>query len=190
MTTVSNHRILIDEELKEFIGNGGIDDCPFSLVNPASVNLTIGKNAYIEKPLSPIAEGGLTVGSEMVHVDLSDCTSENPFWLKPGQFILTDVKQYLRLTPFHMAQVVLRSSAGRLGFDHAASGFVDPNYEGILTLEFKNWREYQPLKIYPGQQLVQLQVFRLAKAPAVDYAQTGRYHQASMVECNKDKRIF
>ena len=70
-----------------------------------------------------------------------------------------------------------------------ASLYVDPGYHGVLTLEFLNCRQYQRLPIYPGQELVQLRIYRLCATPAKAYDQTGRYMNASQVEPNKDLSV-
>lgn len=187
MMMTTDYRPLVDSELIEFIRAGGIEGCPLSLVNPASVNFEIGTKAKIEIPT--LDATGAIVGSTMKALDLSAYTKEDPYLLPPGGFILTDVQQYLRLPPNHEAQVILRSSAARAGFDHALAGYVDPSYEGRLTLEFVNCRKYSALGMYPGQQLVQLRIYKLSHTPDRGYDVTGRYHRATQVEANKDLTI-
>lgn len=186
-TTMTSYKPLIDTELKQFIAGGGIHNCPFALVNPASVNLEIGNSAKIEQPITNA--DGVIIGSSMQNLDLREFNKKKPYMLAPGEFILTDVKQVLNLPADCEAQVILRSSAARAGFDHALAGYVDPAYKGRLTLEFVNCRRYQNLGIYPGQQLVQLRIYRLSEPPERGYDLTGRYYMATEVEANKDLTI-
>lgn len=184
---MSDYAPLVDKELKQFIAAGGIHNCPFDLVNPASVNLEVGDSARIEMP---ITNGqGVIIGSSMEPLDLRNFSQRKPYMLAPGAFLLTDVKQVLRLPADYEAQVILRSSAARAGFDHALAGYVDPSYCGRLTLEFVNCRRYQHLGVYPGQQLVQLRIYKLPEPPSVGYDRTGRYYMAKEVEANKDLTI-
>lgn len=185
--TMNKYRPLVDREIREFIDNGCISNCPDHLINPASVNLQIGNVLMKEVPYRD--HHGTITGSEMVRVDLSNYNKKRPYMVAPGGFVLTDVQQVLHLPNHYEAQGILRSSAGRLGFDHMASLYVDPGYHGVLTLEFLNCRQYQPLPIYPGQELVQLRIYRLPLSPEKDYSQTGRYMHASEVEANKDFSI-
>ena len=86
-------------------------------------------------------------------------------------------------------QVCLRSSAARAGWDHSFAGYVDPGYEGRLTLELRNVRSNIALPIYPGLQLVQLRIERLAAIPERLYGQTGRYQGATAVQPCLDETV-
>lgn len=178
---------LIDRELRQLIAAGGIERCPLELVNPASVNLTVGPTAEIEVP-EPDRLGNYT-RSRKEKISLAGTSRESPYWVDPGGWILCDVEQELHLPDDHEAQVILRSSAARCGWDHALAGFVDPGYHGVLTLEFVNCLRYGRLPIYQGLQLVQLRVYRLPVAPERPYSMTGRYHRAMAVEGNKDQTL-
>lgn len=182
-----NYQPLIDRQLRTLIDHGYIRNADVEQINPASLNLRIGSKALVERP----RWFGLR-GSKMEPVDLSGTSKEHPLWIPPGAFVLTDVIETLHFPDTLEAQVVLRSSAARLGFDHAAAGYVDPGYGdatrqgGRLTLEFYNCRRWQRLPLYRGQQLVQLRIFRLSTTPERSYAKTGRYNGARQVEGNKD----
>lgn len=184
---MNKYRPLVDREIKQFIREGYIENCPEHLVNPASVNLQVGNRLMHEVPIRD--KSGNVTGSQMLEVDLRKYSANWPYMLAPGAFVLTDVMQTLHLPNNFEAQGVLRSSAGRAGFDHMASLYVDPGYHGVLTLEFLNCRQYQRLPIYPGQELVQLRIYRLCATPAKAYDQTGRYMNASQVEPNKDLSV-
>lgn len=149
-------------------------------LNPASYNLTIGTKGFIESPaIGPFrTEGGLTP------VDLT-----NGLVLPPGGWILTDVEEFIRIPPNMEAQVILRSSAARKGWDHALAGYVDPSYQGRLTLEFVNCLKHHSLVIQTGMQMVQLKISRLDEVPQFGYDQTGRYHGATSVEACKDSTL-
>ncbi len=178
---------LIDTELHRFIAAGGVDSCPSHLVNPASINLTIGSTAIIEVP-EPDSLGYYTK-SRQENISLENTSQERPYMVDAGEWINCDVEQDLHLPDDHEAQVILRSSAARQGWDHALAGFVDPGYHGRLTLEFVNCRRYGRLPIYRGLQLVQLRIYQLPQAPERPYRQTGRYYGAQRVEANKDPSL-
>lgn len=177
---------LIDTDLKAFIQAGWIQDCSLDLVNPASVNLTIGPTAMREVPKRKLWP---FFGSTLKDVDLRQTDVDSPLMIRPGELVLCDVGQVLHLPPNYEAQVILRSSAGRAGWDHALSGYVDPGYHGRLTLELVNCRRWQPLPLFMGQQLVQLRIYRLEREPKFDYSKTGRYQGATRVEASKDFNI-
>lgn len=161
---------LVDWQIRKLAGlNQGIRPFNEEQLNPASYNLRIGPN-------------GLTESGRKI--DLVE-----GFEVPPGGFILTDVMEIVRVPPSHEAQVILRSSAARKGWDHALAGFVDPGYRGVLTLEFVNCLQTRPLFIQTGMELVQLKFSFLNAIPEKDYSATGRYFGASEVEACKDKTI-
>lgn len=170
---------LVDFQLHRFGSRGHISPYNPDQVNPASYNLTIGTNAVIEVP---------PYGQQ--HLDLSEFSAVKPYYLKPGGWILVDVGEVVNIPSDHEAQVILRSSAARRGWDHALAGYVDPGYSGRLTLEFMNCLRYGNLAIYPGLELVQLRICRLSVAPRNDYSQTGRYQDAVTVETCKDSTLL
>lgn len=181
---------LLDREIQDFAIRGGIEPFAQDQVNPASYNLRIGNTAKIEQPFHMADEYETTWRKPLYQdIDLTDYTAEDPFWLPPGGWILTDVLETIRIPADHEAQVILRSSAARRGWDHALAGYVDPGYEGKLTLEFVNCLNYSPLPIYPGLRLVQLRICKLSAAPDRHYGMTGRYQNADRVEGCKDGNL-
>ena len=58
--------------------------------------------------------------------------------LLPGQFVLATTREYFRLPDNLTAFVEGRSSIGRLGLFIQNAGWVDPGFEGEITLELFN----------------------------------------------------
>lgn len=81
-----------------------------------------------------------------------------PFYLHPNQLVLASVLEYLVMPRDLSAQVVTRSSYGRLGLITATAVQVHPGYRGCLTLELVNLGEV-PIAIVPGQRIAQLMFF-------------------------------
>jgi dCTP deaminase len=83
--------------------------------------------------------------------------------LHPGQFILGATLEFIRL-PAHLgAQVLSRSSWGRLGLLVATAVAVQPGFAGCLTLELVNAGSV-PIRLRPGLRVAQLQIWS-AEAP-------------------------
>lgn len=80
------------------------------------------------------------------------------FYLHPGQLVLAATLEYIALPADLTAQVVTRSSYGRLGLLSATAVQVHPHYVGCLTLELVNLGE-MPLTITPGERIAQLSFF-------------------------------
>lgn len=161
---------LVDWQIRKLAGhNQGIRPYNEEQLNPASYNLRIGPTGQTETGHKVDLVKGFTVA--------------------PGGWILTDVMEIVRIPPNHEAQVILRSSAARRGWDHAQAGFVDPGYRGVLTLEFVNCLTFRPLFIQTGMEMVQLKFSQLNAIPEKDYSSTGRYYGACEVEGCKDKTL-
>jgi dCTP deaminase len=75
--------------------------------------------------------------------------------LHPGQLVLGCTLEYIRLPCDLMAEVIGRSSWGRLGLIISAATLVHPGYAGVITLELANEGE-TPLALYPGVRISQL----------------------------------
>lgn len=173
-----NMTTLVDRQLRTWMHRGGLNPADYSLVNPASVNLRIGTVLTVESP-----------GGGTYEVDISDTHVNNPFLVDPGEWILTHTQEIVTLTDRMEAEVCLRSSAARAGWQHALAGYIDPGWSGQITLEFQNVRRFQVLPIYPGLELCQLRVRGLDLAPSADYSKTGRYQGDMGVQVNKDKTL-
>ncbi|MCF6378175.1 dCTP deaminase [Nocardioides KLBMP 9356] len=77
------------------------------------------------------------------------------FVLHPGQLVLASTLEYLRLPGDLTAQVITRSSYGRLGLLSATAVQVQPRFVGCLTLELANLGQ-MPLTLVPGERIAQL----------------------------------
>jgi len=95
-------------------------------------------------------------------------------WLHPRHFILAATLEYLALPNDLCANVVGRSSWGRLGLIVATAVFVHPGFHGCLTLELVNEGD-SPIALRPGSRIAQLSLHRLASAAEVS-PDEGKYH--------------
>ncbi len=74
----------------------------------------------------------------------------------PGQFILGSTLETINVPNDLVARVEGRSSYGRLGIVvHATAGYVDPGFEGDITLEIQNLGN-APVKLYPEDRVCQI----------------------------------
>lgn len=86
------------------------------------------------------------------------------FVLHPGELVLAATLEYLVLPPDLTAQVLSRSSYGRLGLLSATAVQVHPHFHGCLTLELVNLGTV-PLVLTPGERIAQLVVSRTMAVP-------------------------
>jgi dCTP deaminase len=119
------------------------DDC----FQPASVELTLGSRfiAPSRGYDSRLPTGGLQ-------------------YIQRGDFVLASTVESVKI-PHHMvAQVNGKSSLARLGLVvHQTAGFIDPGFQGQITLELSNVSP-EPVKLTVGMKICQL-VFMYCSRP-------------------------
>src|SRR5918992_1854329 len=99
------------------------------------------------------------------------------FILHPGEFVLGATRERIRLPDDLVARLEGKSSLGRLGLlIHSTAGYVDPGWDGYLTLELSNVANL-PITIYPGMKIGQISFFRLSTAADVPYGSRGGKYQ-------------
>ena len=148
--------LLSDRSIKEAIHSKRIIIDPFdeSLLQPASVDLRLGKMLRVFRstriPYIDVMQElpGLT---EEVLID-----EITPFYLHPSEFALGVILERVRLPNDIAARLDGKSSLGRLGLlVHSTAGWVDPGWNGHLTLELSNVSQL-PISLYYGMKITQI----------------------------------
>lgn len=150
---------------------------PFSqdLLNPASLDVRLGPNLMIEVRDQP----------DLIRIDISDRTEDDPYLLLPGEVCLAETVEQFNLPENISAQFVLKSSRARDFYGHMLAGWADPGWHGSkLTLELKNERRHHPLPLYPNLKIGQMVFFRMSAVPLKSYALTGHYNNHDIVMPN------
>lgn len=149
-------------------------------LNPASYDVRLGPEILVE---------GQSVGPKDARkrwhsVSIRDKT----YFLLPGQFILGATIEYVKIPNSIEAQFQLKSSRGREGYEHALAGYIDPGFEGQITLELSNINQQHKLPLYEGMLIGQLRFMRLDAIPSRSYSETGHYHKDRGVQPSKMTR--
>lgn len=116
---------------------------------PASLDLRLGENIREAVP-----------GAEMF--PLADLK------LEAGQFILAHTDESIALPGTLAAQVKGKSTWARRGLLVECAGFIDPGFEGQITLELKNLG-HQRIIIPAGSYICQIAFYRMSSIPARMY---------------------
>ena len=171
--------ILSDISIRAALELGRIELDPFDpkMVQPSSVDVRVDryflvfenhKYALIDPKRS---QPDLT---KQVETDV-----DQPFILHPGEFVLGSTLEVVGLADDIVARLEGKSSLGRLGLlIHSTAGFVDPGFEGHLTLELSNVANL-PIAIYPGMKIGQLSFYELSTAAENPYGSSeagSKYH--------------
>jgi dCTP deaminase len=99
-------------------------------------------------------------------VEIEDGT---PFILHPGEFVLGSTLERVCLPDDLVARLEGKSSLGRLGLlIHSTAGFIDPGWDGHVTLELSNVANL-PITIYYAMKIGQLSFVQLTEPAASPY---------------------
>src|SRR3970282_1981008 len=99
--------------------------------------------------------------TELVEIDDAE-----PFILHPGEFVLGSTLERIRLPDDLVARLEGQSYLGRLCLlNHSARGFIDPGWDGHVTLELSNVANL-PITIYVGMRIGQLSFVQMSRAAA------------------------
>jgi dCTP deaminase len=153
--------IFSDRTIKQALADGriAIDPLDESFVQPSSVDLRVDSAFRVfENHKYPFidpraAQDDLT--------SLIEVPEGETFILHPGEFVLGSTFERVRLGVDIVARLEGKSSLGRLGLlIHSTAGFVDPGFDGYLTLELSNVANL-PIVIYPGMRIGQISFYQM-----------------------------
>src|SRR4249919_2814932 len=165
--------VLADRTIRRLIAEGriGIDPFDDGLVQPSSVDVRVDRYFRVFRnaryPYIDVKQEmeGLT---ELVEVDGAD-----PFILHPGEFVLGSTLERVTLPDDLVARLEGKSSLGRLGLlIHSTAGFIDPGWDGHVTLELSNVANL-PITIYPQMKIGQLSFVLLSEPAERPYGSAG-----------------
>jgi dCTP deaminase len=173
----ADHRIsrvvLSDLTIRRLLGEGRIEIEPYddSLMQPSSVDVRVDRYFRVFRnsryPFIDVKQEqeGLT---ELVEVD-----DETAFILHPGEFVLGSTLERVKLPDDLVARLEGKSSLGRLGLlIHSTAGFIDPGWDGHVTLELSNVANL-PITIYFGMKIGQLSFVQLSEPAEKPYGSGG-----------------
>ena len=154
--------ILSDRDIRDQIGAGRIVIEPFQpdAVQPSSVDLHLDRRfrvfANSRHPYIDVREAQPDL-TELVEID-----EQAPFILHPGEFVLGSTLERVALPDDLVARLEGKSSLGRLGLlIHSTAGYVDPGWDGNLTLELSNVANL-PITLYWGMKIGQISFQRMS----------------------------
>lgn len=152
--------ILSDSQIIERIKSGSIvlkapDDIDvLSQVWPASIDFRLGNTfKYYKRDNLTLIDPKETV--EPKHFETVTLKDGETFILHPRQFVLAVSSERIKVPYDLVARCEWRSSLGRLGLViHSTAGYIDPGFEGTITLEMTNINEV-PIALHPGMRIGQ-----------------------------------
>ena len=165
--------VLSDRSIREQLAAGRlvIDPWDEEMLQPSSVDVRVD------------ADFRVFHNNRRAHIDVKEpnddltevvsITDGEAFILHPGEFVLGSTLERVALPDDLVARLEGKSSLGRLGLlIHSTAGYVDPGFDGMITLELSNVARL-PISIYPGMPIGQIS-FQQLTTP-VDRPYRGKY---------------
>jgi dCTP deaminase len=154
--------LLSDRDIRAEIAKGRVVLTPYdeSMVQPSSVDVRLDRYFRVfENHRYPHIDPSV---EQPDLTRLVEPTGGEPFILHPGEFVLASTYEVVHLPDDVAGRLEGKSSLGRLGLlTHSTAGFVDPGFDGHVTLELSNVATL-PIKLWPGMKIGQLCLFRLS----------------------------
>jgi dCTP deaminase len=161
--------VLSDSAIRRLVEAGRIGIEPYdpALMQPSSLDVRVDRLFRVFRnsryPYIDVKEEqeGLT--------ELVEVADTEPFILHPGEFVLGSTLERVTLPDDLVARLEGKSSLGRLGLlIHSTAGFIDPGFDGHVTLELSNVANL-PITIYPGMKIGQLSFVQMSEPAETPY---------------------
>ena len=165
--------VLSDRTIRRLLAEGRIGIAPYEpeLMQPSSLDVRVDRYFRVfRNSRYPYID----VKSEQEELtELVEVEEDEAFILHPGEFVLGSTLERVTLPDDLVARLEGKSSLGRLGLlIHSTAGFIDPGWDGHVTLELSNVANL-PITIYYGMKIGQLSFVQLSEPAESPYGATG-----------------
>jgi dCTP deaminase len=161
--------VLSDRTITRLIGEGriGIDPFDAGLIQPSSVDVRVDRFFRVFRnsryPYIDVKQEQEQL-TEVVEIE-----DDEPFILHPGEFVLGSTLERVTLPDDLVARLDGKSSLGRLGLlIHSTAGFIDPGWDGHVTLELSNVASL-PITIYHAMKIGQISFMQMTEPAESPY---------------------
>lgn len=159
--------ILSDKTLRAMIKSGELVVEPIDekSIQPASIDCRLGDHFLV---IEDNQMHVISLGEEIQYREIEGSSITIP----PHSFILATTQEYIKMPNDLTAFVEGRSSIGRIGLFIQNAGWIDPGFEGRITLELYNASSL-PIKLEAGKRICQLVFCKMDEAAENPYV--GKY---------------
>lgn len=131
----------------------GILEADEKHVGPSSIDVHLGNKVFVEKwnerrIVDPARGEGPAMEEKII--------DEKGIILTPGEFVLGSIVEVMRLPAWISAEFRLCSTSARCGLEHALAVWIDPGFDGRITLELKNSLRFNDMILRAGDRIGQL----------------------------------
>ena len=159
--------ILSDKTIKKLLESKELVVEPITTesIQPASIDVRLGRH-FLKVDENSIESMNLEKPIKYVEFEAEEVI------IPPHSFLLATTMEYIKLPNNLTAFVEGRSSIGRMGLFIQNAGWVDPGFEGEITLELYNANRL-PIKLTVGRRICQLVLARMDEIAENPYS--GKY---------------
>ena len=165
--------VLSDRTIRRLLDEGriGIDPYDSALMQPSSLDVRVDRYFRVfRNSRYPFID---VKAAQEELTELVEVVGDEAFILHPGEFVLGSTLERVTLPDDLVARLEGKSSLGRLGLlIHSTAGFIDPGWDGHVTLELSNVANL-PITIYPEMKIGQLSFVQLSEAAERPYGSEG-----------------
>lgn len=160
--------ILPDHELLNR-GSQLVEPFDVDMIQPASIDVNLDRFFYRARTDNASFVFDPAFSNDTNFEDLIELLDGEGFILRPRDFVLASTFQKIIMPNDLVARFEGKSSLGRLGFlCHITAGFIDPGFEGHITLELKNVTNFD-IVLYPGMKIGQIAFEQLSEPVEFPY---------------------
>ena len=159
--------ILSDKTIKKLLASKELVVEPITTesIQPASIDVRLGRH-FLKVDENSVESMNLEKPIKYVEFEAEEVI------IPPHSFLLATTIEYIKLPNNLTAFVEGRSSIGRMGLFIQNAGWVDPGFEGEITLELYNANRL-PIKLTVGRRICQLVLARMDDIAENPYS--GKY---------------
>ena len=174
--------VLSDGTIRRLVDEGRIKIEPWDpgMVQPASVDIRLGNTFRVfHNHRAPAIDLNDPPKNLTEQVEIGE---DESFVIHPGEFVLGRTLEWVKLPDDIVSRIEGKSSIGRIGLIvHATAGFIDPGFEGTLTLEITNLTRI-PIKLTAGLPIAQLSFMTLDRPAERPYGhpELGSHYQGQV----------
>ena len=170
--------MLSDQTIKKLIDDGEITISGFTEkdLQAASVELHLaGQLRTFDETPSRIVDVEEGTNVPTTEVDIGP----EGYLLLPGDFVLGSTMEIISLPDYIVGRIEGKSTLGRVALAiHATAGFIDPGFNGDLTLEISNLARHI-IRLRPGMKIGQMALMMMDKPARRPYGhpELGSHYQ-------------
>jgi len=165
--------VLSDRTIRRLVDEGriGIDPYAPELMQPSSLDVRVDRYFRVfRNSRYPFID---VKARQEALTEIVEVADDEAFILHPGEFVLGSTLERVTLPDDLVARLEGKSSLGRLGLlIHSTAGFIDPGWDGHVTLELSNVANL-PITIYPEMKIGQISFVQLSEPAEKPYGSAG-----------------